>query len=157
MERSRRIVLISHCLLNVNSRAKGIARYPSIHPLICELAEHEFGVIQLPCPELAHEGLDRDPAEIDHYDTPEYRELCRNAALRVAEEVAEYVSNDYTIAGVVGVEGSPSCAASNLGIFMQELMVVLDQYGIPFVSIDKHVEGDGVDEIIGLLTRIEDD
>lgn len=153
MKRSRKIVLISHCLLNVNSRVEGIARYPSIHPLICELAEYDYGVIQLPCPELALGGLDRDPQDIEQYDTPEYRELCRDAALRVAEQVAEYTSNDYDIAAVVGVEGSPSCAVATPGIFMQELMVVIDQYGIPFLSIDKHAEGDGVDRIIELLTH----
>jgi predicted secreted protein len=148
MERSRRIVLMSHCLLNVNSRVEGIARYPSIHPLICELAEHDYGVIQLPCPEVVYEGLGRQPQEIEDYDTPEYRELCRNAALRVAEEVAEYIANDYEIAAVIGVEGSPSCAVRVPGIFMQELLVVLNQHAIPFTSIDRHEDAGGVDRIL---------
>jgi predicted secreted protein len=148
VERSRKIVLISHCLLNVNSRVEGIARYPSIHPLICELADLEFGVIQLPCPELVYEGLDREPRDIEHYDTPEYRELCRTAALKAADEVAEYIANDYHIAAVIGVEGSPSCAVRDPGIFTQELLVVLEQYDIPFMSIDKHEDADGVDRIL---------
>ena len=152
MERSRKIVLVAHCLLNVNSRVKGIARYPSIHPLVCKLADQDVGVIQLPYPEMAHEGLDRDPQDIEHYDTPEYRELCRDAALRVSRDVADYVTGDYEILAVVGVEGSPSCAVGTPGIFIQELMVALEHHDIPFMSIDKHDEGDGVDRILESLT-----
>jgi predicted secreted protein len=152
MERSRKIVLVAHCLLNVNSRVQGIARYPSIHPLICELAEEGFGVIQLPCPEIAYEGLDRDPQDIEYYDTPEYRDQCRTAALKVSQEVAEYISNDYEVTAVIGVEESPSCAVRDPGIFMQELLIVLDHHGIPFTSIDKNEDADGLDRIIEELT-----
>lgn len=151
MQRSRKIVLVAHCLLNVNSRVEGIARYPSVHPLICELAEMDYGVIQLPCPELPFEGLSRDPQDIEYYDTPAYREHCRKHAARVAEDVAEYVDNGYSIGPVIGVEGSPSCGVSETGIFMQELRTVLEPQGIAFTSVDRHENADGIERVLDEL------
>ena len=151
MQRSRKIVLVAHCLLNVNSRVEGIARYPSVHPLICELADRDYGVIQLPCPELPFEGLDREPQDFEYYDTPEYREHCRKHAERVAEDVAEYVRNGYAIGPVVGVEGSPSCGVDEAGIFMQELRTALEPQGMTFTSVDRHEEADGIERLLNEL------
>ncbi len=151
MQRSRKIVLVAHCLLNVNSRVEGIARYPSVHPLICELADRDYGVIQLPCPELPFEGLDREPQDLEYYDTPEYREHCRKHATRVAEDVAEYLRNGYAIGPVVGVEGSPSCGVDEAGIFMQELRTALEPQGIAFTSVDRHEKADGIERLLDEL------
>ena len=36
--RGRRVVLVSHCLLNANSKVEGLAPYMGVHPLIARLA-----------------------------------------------------------------------------------------------------------------------
>ncbi len=52
MRRSKKIVLISHCILNVNSKVEGLAQYENNSlELVKYLIENKFGIIQLPCPE----------------------------------------------------------------------------------------------------------
>lgn len=51
-ERSRRVVLVSHCLLNQNTRyAGGATRSGAVSELADELIGAGYGIHQLPCPE----------------------------------------------------------------------------------------------------------
>ncbi len=51
-ERSRRVVLVSHCLLNENTRYAGGATRPgAVAEIIDELIAKGYGIHQLPCPE----------------------------------------------------------------------------------------------------------
>src|SRR6516162_5675778 len=51
-ERSRRVVLVSHCLLNENTRYAGGATRPgAVAEIIDELMAAGYGIHQLPCPE----------------------------------------------------------------------------------------------------------
>ena len=51
-ERSRRVVLVSHCLLNENTRyAGGAARPGAVAEVVNELIAAGYGIHQLPCPE----------------------------------------------------------------------------------------------------------
>src|SRR6478735_12402052 len=51
-ERSRRVMLVSHCLLNENTRYAGGATRPgAVAEIIDELIEAECGIHQMPCPE----------------------------------------------------------------------------------------------------------
>lgn len=60
MKRAKKIVLISHCYLNVNSKLEGIAIYSSVlKQLINVLIEEECGIIQLPCVEQYVGGIKR--------------------------------------------------------------------------------------------------
>lgn len=59
-KRSRKIVLVAHCVLNQNSKIDGCAHYPGpIKEVIELLISAGCGIVQLPCPELMHLGLDR--------------------------------------------------------------------------------------------------
>ena len=58
--RSKRLVLVSHCLLNQNSISDGTADYAgTFTDIINKLVEKNVGIIQMPCPELLCLGLDR--------------------------------------------------------------------------------------------------
>src|SRR6478609_1837320 len=51
-ERSRRVVFVSHCLLNENTRYTGGATRPgAVAEIIDELIAADYGIYQLPCPE----------------------------------------------------------------------------------------------------------
>ncbi|KZS69571.1 hypothetical protein A4G29_16925 [Mycobacterium kansasii] len=51
-ERSRRVVLVSHCLLNENTRYAGGATRPgAVAEVVNELLTARAGIHQLPCPE----------------------------------------------------------------------------------------------------------
>ena len=61
--RSRRVLLIAHCLLNQNAISDGTAVCPAaFREAVRALLDGEAGIVQLPCPELCCLGLDRgDP------------------------------------------------------------------------------------------------
>lgn len=75
MRRSKKIVLISHCILNVNSKVEGLAQYENNSlELVKYLIENKFGIIQLPCPEASFYGMRRWGHVKEQFDTPYYRE-----------------------------------------------------------------------------------
>jgi predicted secreted protein len=50
MLRDKKIVLLSHCFLNVNAKVYGLANYQgALEDLIRFLLAEGFGLIQLPC------------------------------------------------------------------------------------------------------------
>ena len=50
--RGRRVVLVSHCLLNENTRYAGGAMYAgAVTEIVEELVTAGYGIHQLPCPE----------------------------------------------------------------------------------------------------------
>lgn len=52
MKREKKIVLIAHCILNVNAKVEGIATSKAgVTELITELMKQGYGIIQLPCVE----------------------------------------------------------------------------------------------------------
>ena len=151
--RSRRVVFLAHCLLNQNAKVSGIACFPGVfEPLVSILCREGAGIVQMPCPEVAHLGLAR-PLGTDtreQYDTPEYRETCRTIAAGVVEEIALYLQNGYFVTCILGVEGSPSCGAARVprldaagkrvlmpgkGIFMEALGMELERANLSAVMI----------------------
>ena len=58
--RSKKVIVLSHCLLNQNSISDGTSDFPSRFNEVIELLmANDIGMIQLPCPELLCLGLDR--------------------------------------------------------------------------------------------------
>lgn len=148
--RSKKIVLVSHCLLNMNSKYEGTAKYPdTVYQLIELFHKYELGIEQMPCPELGAFELSRQPATKEVYDKPEYRNLCKSYANFVSKLVEKYKKAGYKILAVIGIAGSTSCGSMithvgksvdkarrvpGTGIFMEELQKVL--HDIPFVDFD---------------------
>ena len=128
-KRSRKIVVAAHCILNQNSRVKGIAHYPAmINEIVDALRKHEAGIIQMPCPELTYAGLLRPSQTRQQYDTPAFRKHCRQIASSTADQVEEYARNGFKVLAILGVEGSPTCGVeetsfqeANIGILIEEL------------------------------------
>ncbi|MDI6901333.1 MAG: 2-thiouracil desulfurase family protein [Anaerosomatales bacterium] len=163
-ERGRRIVLVAHCLLNVNARVPGLAGYAGVHPLIGTLAEKGYGIVQLPCPEVLAEGLDRAPAPVETYDTPAFRDLCDRLAADVEALCDAYRAAGVEVALVVGVEGSPSCGVCvtnvsaadgegtvrvpGCGVFARALRERLAASGVRFSAIDNRDEDLGVTRVL---------
>ena len=132
MEREKRLLLISHCVINQNSVVKPLARARGAFPIVKSLIDDGIGIIQLPCPELKHLGINRDGMTKNQYDTPEFRKLSKKLLEPILEEVVHYLSNGYTLLGVLGINQSPSCSITgNRGVFMEELFSMLDEAQIP--------------------------
>ena len=122
-QRSKKIVLVSHCILNQNSISDGTADYPGTNESIIKLLmESNVGIIQLPCPELLCLGLDRsdicggerdvvvENTRIRHQlETKRSGEIMRQLVDQIMFQVKEYLKNGFSILGVIGINRSPSC------------------------------------------------
>jgi predicted secreted protein len=125
MQRSKRILLVSHCILNQNTVIENEARAEGAILSATEWAMKEgFGILQLPCPEFTFLGLNRPPMTYEQYNTPEYRKHCREILAPVLNQAKEYQKNGFEITGLLGIKGSPSCDPSR-GVFMEELLALL--------------------------------
>ena len=142
--RSRKVTFLAYCLLDQNARAEGIAEHAGpVTEILMTLIRNRVGMVQMPCPELHHEGFDRPPHPKSWYDNEEFRDVCRKCAEQVSELAGKYVKNKHKIVGIIGVENSPSCAVEVLqvkgngerrlekgrGVFIEELLEELDSVG----------------------------
>lgn len=110
MNRSKKLILVSHCLMNANSKVLGCSTYPGVlTPVVRFLCEEGLGLIQLPCPELTLYGLRRWGHVKEQFDTPYYRRHCARLLAPFIDQMEDYLRHGYQIVAVLGVEGSPSC------------------------------------------------
>ncbi|AWK52631.1 hypothetical protein DIC82_17240 [Clostridium beijerinckii] len=110
MKKTKKIVLVSHCILNVNSKVEGLCEFRNTsNNLIKYLMDNDYGIIQLPCPEITIYGIKRWGHVKEQFDTPYYRKHCRNIFEPILEQIEDYINNDYKIKALIAINGSPSC------------------------------------------------
>ncbi|WP_102398791.1 CD3072 family TudS-related putative desulfidase [Haloimpatiens massiliensis] len=134
MERSKNLILVSHCVLNQNSVVEPLARARGAFTMIDKFIKEGYGIIQLPCPEFKFLGPNRKPMSKEEYDCPEYRELCKTLFFSVLEDLKKYIASGYKLKTIIGINESPTCSITGKrGIFMEEIFNILNNEGI---SID---------------------
>ena len=70
-ERSNRIAVVCHCMMNVHSLEANLAEYRGLEEeVIGAIIESGFGIVQLRCPETRLHGVERLPMPKDTYDKP---------------------------------------------------------------------------------------
>lgn len=169
--RSKKIVLVSHCILNQNSISDGTADYPgTFREIVDIILEKDIGIIQMPCPELLCLGIDRgDPNGTEKevvVENTRIREALKKESNSIKMEslvnelvyqIQEYIQNDFSIIGIVGVNRSPSCGVETTsmnnkevegkGIFINVLEEKLNEkeidigiVGVKTSEVDKSVE-----------------
>ncbi len=110
MKRGKKIIFVSHCLLNVNVKVMGLADHPAaVRDLVCFLIDHDTAMVQLPCPESEILGLCRWGHVKDQLAYPFFKDRCRHLLAPFIRQIKMYRENGYYLKGVVGVDGSPSC------------------------------------------------
>jgi predicted secreted protein len=125
--RARKVVFLSHCILNENTRYLGGAgRGGCVREIVEQCLAADIGMVQMPCPEqLAWGGVSKRlllrtygakgtlPYHFRRILLPSIlaytRFVYRRAARRTAKQIEDYLDSGYTVVGVVGVDGSPSC------------------------------------------------
>ncbi|HEY6073986.1 MAG TPA: hypothetical protein VIV15_11485 [Anaerolineales bacterium] len=149
--RSGRIVAVIECVLNQNARDAGAASVPAMNQGVLRLcAEHQAGIVQIPCPEREYLGLRRrrpgGTSIRQALDTPGGRHCCAQISNRIADRLFDYVSNGYRVLAILGGNvQSPGCAviadevglSSDSGVLMQQLSLALRErhMDIPFHGI----------------------
>jgi predicted secreted protein len=177
--RSKKLVLVSHCLLNQNSISDGTADYAgTFTDIIHKLVEKNIGIIQMPCPELLCLGLDR--GDINGYNRSVLEENSRIRQQLLTEssqkriktivdnvffQVDEYLKNGFTIHGVIGVNRSPSCGIETTsvdneevngeGVFIQQLLEKFQKKGInlPMVGVKTTMPEKAIKAVESLLNK----
>ena len=113
MNRSKKIAIISHCIINQNSVVKG--EYKDINiffPFIKKLFEENIGILQLPCPETEYYGLRRWGHVKEQFYNCGYRKYLEKIVNSFVDIIKEYINNGYEIVGIYGIAGSPSCGVN---------------------------------------------
>lgn len=158
-KRSRKIILVAHCIINQNSISDGTADFPCRFSEILELLENNnIGLIQLPCPELMCLGLDRNDTSGSSrellVENSRIRTLMENSINKnkiaemvksVVYQIGEYRKHGFEIIGIIGINRSPSCGidttsinskeATGRGVFMEALLNELALRGININSV----------------------
>jgi len=162
--RSKRIILVCHCVLNQNSISDGTADFPGTNEAIVKkLLESKVGIIQMPCPELLCLGLDRKdihggerPVVVENSRIR--KELSKDDSINIIQnfvgqivfQLEEYIKNGFTILGIIGINRSPSCGVNTTsennqevdgeGLFIKILREVLEkkQIKIDMIGIKAH-------------------
>jgi predicted secreted protein len=112
-QRSRKIVVVSHCILNQNAKVYGLARFAGVvTPLVDFVVKEGLGIFQMPCPETTYLGIRRWSMVKEQYDTPAYRDHCRRLANQVINETEDYERSGYKVVAVIGADGSPTCGVN---------------------------------------------
>lgn len=142
MHRSKRVIFISHCILNQNTVVCPLARAKGAYTEIIEtIMKNGIGIHQLPCPEYRHLGIKRDPMTKEEYDTEEYRKVCKNISIDTIGIMKEYIENGYEIAGLIGVNESPTCSIRNSkGIFIEEILELMNKSNLDIKLLDVSVD-----------------
>ncbi|WP_202128813.1 CD3072 family TudS-related putative desulfidase [Paenibacillus dendrobii] len=130
MQRSKQILVASHCVLNQNAVAPGGALSPGILRSAVDWASDQgYGIFQLPCPELTFWGPDRPRMTVEECDTPEFHAHNRSILQPAIEQLKVYQMHGYEIVGGLGIAGSPSCDPGK-GIFMNDFLMLAKEQGV---------------------------
>ncbi len=114
--RSGKIVVVSHCLLNVHSLEDDLAIYPGLEKEVIEiLIKKGVGIYQIPCPEIELSSIFRKALPKESYDNPKIRKFYRTLAQTITKNLLEYVKKGYKITALLGAEGSPTCGVNRVG------------------------------------------
>ncbi len=112
-QRARRVVVLAHCHLNVNTKVHGLADYTGVRDDVVEpYLRGGFGIVQLPCPEATFLGMRRWGMTVEQYNTPAYRRHCEAIGGPVVDTLLALAEDGCSIEAVVGVDGSPSCGVA---------------------------------------------
>jgi len=110
MKRSKKSLIVCHCLLNANAKIFPLAICGGVNrDVLNPYLEEDVGLIQLPCPETGYLGLNRWGMTREQYDHLHYRDYCREILKPTLYQVRAFVDAGYQILGVIGMDGSPNC------------------------------------------------
>jgi len=152
--RNGRLVFLIECLLNQNARDLGAADSPAVtREMVDLLADAGIGMVQIPCPEIACLGFNRQRPSgksiRQALEAPVSATCCQHLAEVTADRIRCYLDQGFEVLAVLGGnEQSPACAVHTTvvggtqltdrsGVFMRALAVELANRSIriPFHSM----------------------
>lgn len=121
-KRSGKIVVVSHCILNVHSLEDNLAIYPGLEEEVVELlVKKGIGIYQIPCPEVELSGIFRKALPKESYEHPKIRRVYHNLSDNITQTLRWFTKKDYKIQAVLGAEGSPTCGIDLVGRWKENI------------------------------------
>jgi len=162
MARSKRIVFVSHSLLNQNVMPLGTEKYPgAVKELLELLNESEVGIVQLPAIEVDYNGgINSKPKPKTFYENKTFRDQCRRVSQDTIKQIENYLKENYKVLGILGVEFSPIYGVNKIengrkftpgkGVFIEELETEMQKknFQVPIIGID-------LNNIYSSITRVQ--
>ncbi len=129
-ERGKKVIFLSHCLLNENTRyLGGASRRACVDEIVDRLQKKGIGIVQMKCPEqkawvgvLKREmlmGYCIKGTWLKAFLKPfmilflwKTKIYFRIIAKEVVYEIRDYIDSGFEVSGIVGIKGSPSCGVS---------------------------------------------
>lgn len=127
-ERSGKVIFLSHCLLNMNARYLGGAfRNSCVAEIIQGAIERDIAIIQMKCPEQQAWGGILKPLMWLAFESKRTYQIhavvlpiflrytrlrYRRIARAVINEIYNYENSGYTVIGILGIDGSPTCGVN---------------------------------------------
>lgn len=150
-----KIVLLSHCILN------GCCEVPEASDVLRSdivniLLDKKVNLIQLPCPELCFQGLERCSINPGDDNAGEYAEYCGALLKPIMDNISIYAHNNIEILGVIGIDTSPSCSTADYrAVMMKDIFAELERTGVTVSHmIDMPISG-GVQETEAFLESLK--
>lgn len=112
-QRSRKIIFVSSCLLNVNNKVMGLSRYSSAcKEVVDTLINNDFGIMQMPCPETLYSGVNRWWQTKNLYKNVGFIRHCRSLASQMVDYIENYGHVGYKVSAIISCNGSPTCGVT---------------------------------------------
>lgn len=116
----QKILFVSHCFLNDGAKLKNQNREEmkrertEKREILKSVLDAGIEIIQLPCPEFLLYGANRWGHTASQFDTPFFRRESKKMLEPFLLQIEEYKANPerFELIGVVGINGSPSCAVT---------------------------------------------
>jgi predicted secreted protein len=114
MERSKKILLVSHCVLNTNSKIYPFSSQKGAYFEELENYMNEgVGIYQLPCPEISYLGMKRWGMTKEQYNTPNFVNHCKEVLKYPLVELKALHDDGCYFVGLLGMDRSPNCGVFN--------------------------------------------
>jgi len=121
-KRSGRIVVISHCILNVHCLEDNLAIYPGMEEEVVDLLlSKDVGIYQIPCPEIELSGIFRKALPKESYEHEKIREVYKSLSQKTGDTLKWYTKKGYEIVAIIGAEGSPTCGIDFVGKWKEDI------------------------------------
>jgi len=157
--RSRKVIFVSHCMLNQNARITTAADFPAMFETLVDfLKEKDIGIIQMPCPELRVLGLGRVSVR-EGLETEEGHLHLHQIIGDLIYEIKQYQLQGFDVIGILGKQGSPACGVTmtwlddrhqeGIGVFVRLFKERLskEKIGVEIIGVADHEQQDAVDWI----------
>jgi predicted secreted protein len=151
----KKIILVSHCVLNSYCE---LPQGPEVlrKDIVKTLIDKGISIVQLPCPELCYQGLERSSIYPGTEEEKEYTQYCQQLLVPIIGNMREYHKEGIKIIGIIGIDTSPSCSAINpSSIMMKIILDEIKKAGITVDNIfDMPVHDYGIDDFMRKMENL---